>query len=569
MWGDEQAASRNVVEVYVGYLRRKLDAVGAGDVVRTVRGHGYLVVARAVRCRCGPLGGGRGARCGSRITLTVGAVALVALLALSRLATALAFDALVDATDAGAARAGRAGRRAARRPERRSGAGGAGGRHGAGGPVDGGPPLPLDARQVAVLAAGEGATDAAVLARRGGWVAVPAIAPDGTPRLVVASADLVGGTALMRRAAGLAVLGAGVRGAGRGRWRRGWRRGRRCGPVDRLRTAAAALPPGDRLPRARGARRAAGAGRGAERAAGAPGRGGGPAASGSPATPRTSCARRWRRSGRRPRSPSPIPDPALAEETLRAVAVEAERLTALLADLLALARADAGQRPPAEPVDLVAAARAAIGRQNRHGAVVQAGRARAGRRGGEPRRGARWCWTTCSATRCGTPGAVVQVGVLPAGRTVRLVVEDDGPGHPGGGPRPRVRPVHPAGPGRREPGAAAARAWAWPWSRRWSTGRGGTVAAGEAAGGGARLEVRWPAARPSPPRESAREPARVGRPVARESLRSRPRESATNWRASRHVRAAAVGSPARERPSVAQCAGSARTLADDRSGDHR
>ena len=43
VWGDEQAASRNVVEVYVGYLRRKLDAVGAGHVLRTVRGYGYLV----------------------------------------------------------------------------------------------------------------------------------------------------------------------------------------------------------------------------------------------------------------------------------------------------------------------------------------------------------------------------------------------------------------------------------------------------------------------------------------------------------------------------------------------
>ena len=42
-WGDEQAASRNAVEVYVGYLRRKLDAVGAGDVLQTVRGHGYAV----------------------------------------------------------------------------------------------------------------------------------------------------------------------------------------------------------------------------------------------------------------------------------------------------------------------------------------------------------------------------------------------------------------------------------------------------------------------------------------------------------------------------------------------
>jgi DNA-binding response OmpR family regulator len=43
VWGDEQAASRNVVEVYVGYLRRKLDGVGAGHVLRTVRGFGYLV----------------------------------------------------------------------------------------------------------------------------------------------------------------------------------------------------------------------------------------------------------------------------------------------------------------------------------------------------------------------------------------------------------------------------------------------------------------------------------------------------------------------------------------------
>jgi DNA-binding response OmpR family regulator len=43
VWGDEQAASRNVVEVYVGYVRRKLDAVGAGHLLKTVRGFGYLV----------------------------------------------------------------------------------------------------------------------------------------------------------------------------------------------------------------------------------------------------------------------------------------------------------------------------------------------------------------------------------------------------------------------------------------------------------------------------------------------------------------------------------------------
>ncbi|WP_167974118.1 response regulator transcription factor [Lentzea indica] len=42
VWGDEQAATRNAVEVYVGYLRRKLEAVGGGEVVRTIRGHGYI-----------------------------------------------------------------------------------------------------------------------------------------------------------------------------------------------------------------------------------------------------------------------------------------------------------------------------------------------------------------------------------------------------------------------------------------------------------------------------------------------------------------------------------------------
>jgi DNA-binding response OmpR family regulator len=43
VWGDENAASRNVVEVYVGYVRRKLDAVGAGHVLKTVRGYGYII----------------------------------------------------------------------------------------------------------------------------------------------------------------------------------------------------------------------------------------------------------------------------------------------------------------------------------------------------------------------------------------------------------------------------------------------------------------------------------------------------------------------------------------------
>lgn len=44
-WGGEHAASRNAVEVYVGYLRRKLQSVGAEHLLRTVRGQGYRVGA--------------------------------------------------------------------------------------------------------------------------------------------------------------------------------------------------------------------------------------------------------------------------------------------------------------------------------------------------------------------------------------------------------------------------------------------------------------------------------------------------------------------------------------------
>jgi DNA-binding response OmpR family regulator len=43
VWGDELAATRNAVEVYVGYLRRKLEAAGAIELLQTVRGHGYLI----------------------------------------------------------------------------------------------------------------------------------------------------------------------------------------------------------------------------------------------------------------------------------------------------------------------------------------------------------------------------------------------------------------------------------------------------------------------------------------------------------------------------------------------
>lgn len=39
-------ASSNVVDVYVGRLRRKLDQEGEPSVIETVRGRGYIMLSR-------------------------------------------------------------------------------------------------------------------------------------------------------------------------------------------------------------------------------------------------------------------------------------------------------------------------------------------------------------------------------------------------------------------------------------------------------------------------------------------------------------------------------------------
>ena len=52
LWGDFGAASENVVDVYVGYLRRKLAALGdTGVALRTVRGRGFLLAAAPAEAR--------------------------------------------------------------------------------------------------------------------------------------------------------------------------------------------------------------------------------------------------------------------------------------------------------------------------------------------------------------------------------------------------------------------------------------------------------------------------------------------------------------------------------------
>jgi two-component system, OmpR family, response regulator MprA len=43
VWGYDFGPASNALRVYVGYLRRKLDQVGAPPVIRTVRGVGYVL----------------------------------------------------------------------------------------------------------------------------------------------------------------------------------------------------------------------------------------------------------------------------------------------------------------------------------------------------------------------------------------------------------------------------------------------------------------------------------------------------------------------------------------------
>ena len=48
IWGVNRSAKNNV-EVHISQVRRKLRALGAGTVVRTVRGYGYMMVSDPTR----------------------------------------------------------------------------------------------------------------------------------------------------------------------------------------------------------------------------------------------------------------------------------------------------------------------------------------------------------------------------------------------------------------------------------------------------------------------------------------------------------------------------------------
>ena len=43
VWGHEFGVETNVVDVYVGYLRKKVDSPGEPKLIRTIRGAGYAL----------------------------------------------------------------------------------------------------------------------------------------------------------------------------------------------------------------------------------------------------------------------------------------------------------------------------------------------------------------------------------------------------------------------------------------------------------------------------------------------------------------------------------------------
>jgi signal transduction histidine kinase len=408
-------------------------------------------------------------------------------------------------------------------------------------PLDDGPPLPLTPDLLRHLAGAESET---VFGKDGPtrWLGVVATAPDGSPRLVLAAADLVGYASVLRRGtiglwltAMLAALGVALA---------AWVAVRLAlRPVDRMRSAAISLPPGQRLPvpvakdelRALAlelnellARRDNASAR-LERFTG-------------------DAAHELRSPVAAIRAQAEVavmhPDPALAEETLRSVADEAARLSELVSDLLALARADAGARAPATAVDLVEQARAAISRAETI-ALDLAVAARSGSgdddesfaedhhptdhesecsEGSEASEGDDTADDTADdetalppvitlsapvvVTALATPGEIalvldnllanarryartrIWVSVLPAGRATRLLVDDDGPGVPEEDRRKvfdRFTRLE-ADRGGRSGGAGLGLALV----AALVSGRDGTVRMGESPHGGARVEVRWP-----------------------------------------------------------------------------
>jgi signal transduction histidine kinase len=122
------------------------------------------------------------------------------------------------------------------------------------------------------------------------------------------------------------------------------------------------------------------------------------------------------------------PDAELALETLEDILAEAVRLSSLLDGLLALARSDAGELPPAGPVELVTEARAAVARLPAGSPAARVtgvvGQAWAHAAHGE----VELVLNNLLRNACRYAQSQIVVSVLARRSTVRVVVDDDGPG---------------------------------------------------------------------------------------------------------------------------------------------
>jgi signal transduction histidine kinase len=355
-----------------------------------------------------------------------------------------------------------------------------------GAPVDGAGPVPdLDRADIRALQAGAPVStgDPPHLRWRGSVVSTP----DGSQRLVVAGTGLIGLSSAVRAGSQwlLWVASFGAVLAAVATWivvRLALR------PVGRMRRSVRALPPGRRLPipEADDELRALAADFNALLAR------------------QEETSRRLRRftgdAAHELRSPVASirvqaevavanPDPELAQETLADILAEAERLSALLGGLLALARSDAGELPAAEPVELVTEARAAVRR-------LPAGCPPARVAGAV---GSAWAHAAHSEVElvlnnllrnaCRYAHSQIVVSVLAGHSTVRVVVDDDGPGVP---PEHRERVFdrfYRVGDDRARSsgGSGLGLAMVAEAVRR----RGGRVTVGESPEGGARFQVSW------------------------------------------------------------------------------
>ncbi len=353
-------------------------------------------------------------------------------------------------------------------------------------PVDGGPPIALTAQDIRTLKSGE-----PVLRMEGAsahrWRGQVVFSEDGSPRLEVYGDTLLGyenaNTLGTRWLAVAAVLVAGLVGIATWLSVRSSLR-----PVERMRVAAAELPHGERLPvpLARDELQAL-----AE-------------ALNALLTRRDEASDRLRRftgdAAHELRSPVASvraqaevavahPDPDFSIEVLESVVEESIRLSALVDSLLILARADTAAPPRAEAVDLVLEAEAAIGRLDREllvrlNAPPSACLVAATRSEIELvldnllRNAGRYAFSTVTVT------------LMPVGRDVRLIVDDDGHGIP---VEHRTKVFDrfyrvEEDRGRSSGGFGLGLALVAHLVQR----RGGSVRAAESPAGGARLEIRWP-----------------------------------------------------------------------------